>query len=193
MKEMVMRNMPMAKRWACVPRAMARLLGWLAKAASMIAPLLLRIALALPFFKSGLTRWDGFLSLSPVTNFLFAEEFKLHIFGKLYPLPAPDLLAFASGTAEIVLPILLIFGLATRLSALGLLGMTAVIQLIVPDGWANFHLPWATMAIALIAIGPGRLSFDHWLGVFLGGPQPTSTSNAAIQQEHGIEGRGSGE
>ena len=38
--------------------------------------------------------------------------------------------------------------------------MTAVIQLVVPEGWANFHLPWATMATALIAIGPGRLSLD---------------------------------
>jgi putative oxidoreductase len=45
--------------------------------------------------------------------------------------------------------------------------MTAVIQLIVPDGWANFHLPWATMAIALIAIGPGRLSLDHGIRGFL--------------------------
>ena len=53
------------------------------------------------------------------------------------------------------------------MSALGLLGMTAVIQLIVPDGWANFHLPWATMAIALIAIGPGRLSLDHGIRGFL--------------------------
>jgi putative oxidoreductase len=42
--------------------------------------------------------------------------------------------------------------------------MTAVIQLIVPDGWANFHLPWATMAMALIAIGPGRVSLDHLIG-----------------------------
>ncbi|MFA7528186.1 MAG: DoxX family protein [Ottowia sp.] len=124
------------------------------------------MALALPFFKSGLTKWDGFLSLSPVANFLFQEEFKLHILGQIHDLPAPHLLALASSSAEIILPILLVLGLATRLSALGLLGMTAVIQLIVPDGWANFHLPWAAMAIALIAIGPGRLSVDHWIRQF---------------------------
>jgi DoxX. len=70
--------------------------------------------------------------------------------------------------AEILLPILLVLGLATRFSALGLLVMTAVIQLIVPQGWVNFHLPWATMAIALIAVGPGRLSLDHWICGFLG-------------------------
>ncbi|MFX8864258.1 hypothetical protein ABTM79_19135, partial [Acinetobacter baumannii] len=49
----------------------------------------------------------------------------------------------------------------TRLAALGLLIMTSVIQLVVPDGWANFHLPWAALAIAIIALGPGRLSLDH--------------------------------
>ncbi|MCK9517171.1 MAG: DoxX family protein [Ottowia sp.] len=104
--------------------------------------------------------------MSPVANFLFQEEFKLHILGQIHDLPAPHLLALASSSAEIILPILLVLGLATRLSALGLLGMTAVIQLIVPDGWANFHLPWAAMAIALIAIGPGRLSVDHWIRQF---------------------------
>jgi putative oxidoreductase len=139
----------------------------MAKTASIVAPLFLRVALALPFFNSGLTKWDGFLSLSPAARFLFQEEFKLHIFGQVYGLPAPDVLALASGSAEIIFPILLVLGLATRLSALGLLGMTAVIQLIVPEGWANFHLPWATMAIALIAIGPGRLSLDHWIRGFL--------------------------
>jgi putative oxidoreductase len=133
----------------------------MAKVAFVFAPLVLRIALALPFFKSGLTKWDGFLSLAPTASYLFEEEFKLHIFGRLYDLPAPDALAFVSGLAEIALPILLVLGLATRFSALGLLCMTAVIQLIVPEGWANFHLPWAAMALALIAIGPGRFSLDH--------------------------------
>ncbi|WP_241047965.1 DoxX family protein [Achromobacter xylosoxidans] len=162
-----MSNAQVAKGRPNVPAAVNCALHWLSKIAGMAAPLFLRVALALPFFKSGLTKWDGFLSLSPTARFLFQEEFKLHIFGQVYDLPAPDVLAFASGSAEIVFPILLILGLGTRLSALGLLGMTAVIQLIVPDGWANFHLPWATMAIALIAIGPGQRSLDHWIRGFL--------------------------
>lgn len=163
-----MSNMRKGPRWDGVPNVVNSVLERMSKVALIVAPPLLRVALALPFFKSGLTKWDGFLSLSPAASFLFQEEFKLHLFGQLYDLPAPDLLAFATGTAEIVLPILLILGLATRFSALGLLAMTAVIQLIVPDGWANFHLPWATMAVALIAIGPGRLSLDHFLGGCLG-------------------------
>jgi len=31
----------------------------------------------------------------------------------------------------------------------------------VPDGWANFHLPWSAMALAIIALGAGPLSLDH--------------------------------
>ncbi|CAB3631262.1 DoxX family protein [Achromobacter pestifer] len=166
---------PMKARVPGVPGAVNGMLLWMAQAACMAAPLFLRVALALPFFKSGLTKWDGFLSLSPAVSFLFQEEFKLHIFGKTYDLPAPDVLALVSGSVEIIFPILLILGLATRFSALGLLGMTAVIQLIVPDGWANFHLPWATMAIALIALGPGRLSLDEWIRGYLD-PGQTSTS-----------------
>lgn len=60
-------------------------------------------------------------------------------------------MAHASGIAEILLPVLLVLGLGTRLAAAGLLVMTAIIQITIPDGWANFHLPWAAMATALLA------------------------------------------
>jgi putative oxidoreductase len=133
----------------------------LAQVAHVLAPPLLRVALAVPFFKSGLTKWDGFLSLSPAAIFLFEDEFKLHVFGQAYDFPLPTAVAFLDGVAEIVLPLLLVIGLATRFSALGLLVMTGVIQLVVPEGWANFHLPWAALAVAIIALGPGTLSLDH--------------------------------
>jgi len=137
------------------------ILEWLARVAHALAPPLLRLALAVPFFKSGLTKWEGFLSLSPAAVFLFEDEFKLHIFGQAYDFPLPTAVAFLDGVAEIVLPVLLVIGLATRFSALGLLVMTGVIQLVVPEGWANFHLPWAALAVAIIALGPGTLSLDH--------------------------------
>jgi len=146
---------------AAAERAIRSVLRWLAATACVVAPPLLRIALAVPFFRSGLTKWDGFLSLSPAAAYLFEEEFKLHVLGAAYGFPAPMVVAFLDGVAEIVLPILLVAGLATRFSALALLVMTAVIQLVVPDGWANFHLPWAAMAAALVALGPGALSLDH--------------------------------
>ena len=136
---------------------------WLACVAQVVAPPVLRIALAVPFFKSGLTKWDGFLSLSPAATFLFEEEFKLHIFGQAYDFPLPTAFAYLDSIAEIVLPVLLVIGLATRFSALALLVMTGVIQLVVPEGWANFHLPWAGLALAIIALGPGALSLDRLL------------------------------
>lgn len=127
--------------------------------------LVLRITLARPFFASGLTRWDGWFTLSFGTRTLFAEEYKLHIFGAEIPFPMPELMATLASTAEIVLPILLAFGLLTRWAALGLLGMTAVIQLTYPDAWPDYHLPWAAMALAIMTFGPGLVSLDRLLGL----------------------------
>ncbi len=127
-----------------------------------LAQLVLRFGLAVPFFRSGMSKWDGFLQLNDVALLLFNSEFRLHLPGGPYPYPAPAVMAFAAGSAEIVLPILLVFGLGTRFAALGLLVMTIVVQLTVPDGWP-IHITWAAMALALMASGPGRLSLDHML------------------------------
>jgi putative oxidoreductase len=130
-----------------------------------LALLILRLTLARPFFASGLTRWDGWFTLAFGTKILFSEEYKLHIFGSEIPFPAPELVATMVSTSEIVLPILLAFGLLTRWAACGLLCMTAVIQLTYPDGWANFHLYWAGMALTIMAFGPGAISLDRLLGL----------------------------
>jgi putative oxidoreductase len=134
-----------------------------------VAQLALRVALAVPFYRSGLTKWDGFLQLSDSADSLFSDEFRLHLFGMEYPFPAPHLMAFASGCMEILLPILLVLGLGTRLAALGLLGMTAIIQLTAPEGWANFHLIWASVALAIFVHGPGKFSLDALIGPRLAG------------------------
>jgi putative oxidoreductase len=127
--------------------------------------IVLRLALARPFFASGLTRWDGWFTLSFGAKTLFAEEYRLHIFGAEIPFPAPELVATIASTAEIVLPILLAFGFFTRWAALGLLVMTGVIQLTYPDGWANFHLYWAALALAIMTFGPGLISLDRLIGL----------------------------
>ena len=142
---------------------LARVTRVLTMAATFAAPPVLRIALALPFIRSGLTRWDGFLSISPSTTYLFTEMFRLHILGSEYSFPFPDAVAFLVGSGELALPALLIIGFATRYAALGLLLMTGVIQLVVPDGWVNFHLYWAALALAIIALGGGPLSIDGLL------------------------------
>lgn len=138
----------------------ARIEAMLGKVPASLPLLALRLAIAVPFFKSGLTKWDGFLQLSNGARYLFTEEFKLHILGSEIPYPFPLTMATLSGIGEIVLPILLVLGLGTRFAALGILCMTAIIQLTVPEGWANFHLPWAAMALALVTFGGGRIALD---------------------------------
>jgi putative oxidoreductase len=135
-----------------------------------ITLLVLRLTLALPFWKSGLTKWDGWFTLSFGATALFNDEYKIHLFGSQYPFPFPDQMALASGLAEVILPVLLVFGLGTRFAALGLLGMTAIIELVYPNGWENFHLPWAAMALALVSFGGGKIALDAVLG--LDGPIP---------------------
>jgi len=125
-----------------------------------LTQLALRFGLAVPFWRSGINKWDGFLQLNDVAVLLFSSEFKLHLPGGPYAFPVPDTMAFATGSAEILLPILLVLGLATRLAALGLLVITLVVQLTVPDGWP-VHVTWAAMALGIMAWGPGRVSLDH--------------------------------
>ena len=125
-----------------------------------VAMLALRLALAVPFYRSGLTKWDGFLSVSPSTFYLFEEEFRLHLFGAEIPFPLPDVMATLSATGEILFPMLLVFGLATRFAALGTLGMTAIIFLTYPEHWPSEGLPWAAMSLTIMAFGPGRIAFD---------------------------------
>ncbi len=154
---------PSARRPSPLLAAVARCQGALAAIPASIPLLALRIALAVPFFKSGLTKWDGFLTLSAGAHYLFKEEFKLHIFGSEIAYPFPVAMATLAGIGEILLPILLVLGLGTRFAALGLLAMTAVIQLTIPEGWANFHLPWAAMALTLVVFGGGRFGLDAWV------------------------------
>ena len=132
--------------------------------------LVARIALAVPFWRSGILKWDGFLQLNDTAVYLFSDEFMLHLPGGPYPFPAPAVVAFLSGCGEIILPTLLVFGIATRFAALGLLVMTAIVELTVPDGWP-IHITWAAMALGIMAWGPGRLSIDYGVRRLLGLPK----------------------
>lgn len=118
--------------------------------------LLLRFGIAAPFLLSGRTKVDGVLTVSDTTLYLFAEEYRV-------PLLPSDLAAYAATYAEHLFPILIILGLATRLSAAALVGMTLVIQLfVVPTGWPT-HLLWLGPLAWLIARGPGAISLDRIL------------------------------
>ena len=124
-----------------------------------LASLVLRFGVAIPFWKSGLTKWDGFGVLSETPVILFENEFLLHVFGQEYSVPFPTFMAYASSIGEIILPILVVLGLFTRFAGVGLLLMTLIIQLTFPDAWP-LHLTWAAMALGVIYLGGSRVSLD---------------------------------
>jgi putative oxidoreductase len=131
-----------------------------------LAQFALRVALAVPFWKSGILKWDGFLSLSDTAVTLFTDEFMVHLPGGPYHFPAPGLMAFLSGCGEVGFSILLVVGFATRFAALGLLFMTLIVELTVPDGWP-IHITWAAMALGIMAWGSGRFSIDYLIRLAL--------------------------
>ena len=117
-----------------------------------------RLALGAIFFISGRTKVDGILTVNESAYTLFREDYKV-------PLLPPEFAAHLATYAEHLLPALLVLGLFTRLSALGLLGMTAVIQAFVyPAAWPT-HLTWAALALYLAGRGAGTVSLDRALGI----------------------------
>lgn len=135
--------------------------GWIA--------LLARFSIAAIFWQSGQTKIEGL-----AINFISGEfslgwprlsESALTLFEYEYQLPliSPALAAPMAALAEHVFPPLILVGLATRFSALALLGMTVIIQLFVYPGAYATHGVWAAALLMLIARGPGAYSLDHRL------------------------------
>lgn len=119
-----------------------------------------RVFPAVVFWQSARTKVDGF-SIKDSTYFLFEHVYAL-------PLIPHAPAAVLATVAEHVLPVLLILGVFARFSALGLLIMTAVIQVFVfPDAWVTHGL-WAAALLVIVAQGPGRLSLDHLFGLDAG-------------------------
>jgi putative oxidoreductase len=163
---------------ALVERATS-LIRWIAQ--PTLVQFIVRLALAVPFWRSGVLKWSGFLQINDTAVFLFREEFKLHLPGGPYDFPAPAAMAFLAGCGEVVLPVLLVFGLGTRFAATGLLFMTFIVQLTVPDGWP-IHISWAAMALVIMAWGPGRLSIDHGLALLLNATRRASDNKLHLDR-----------
>lgn len=114
-----------------------------------------RVFPAAVFWMSGQTKVDGF-RVTESAIALFREEYQL-------PLIDPAVGAHLAAFAEHFFPVLLVLGLASRFSALALLGMTLVIQVLVyPGAWPT-HGVWAACFLLVIARGPGVLSLDHMI------------------------------
>lgn len=144
-------------------------IAWCARIPHSPIALLARFSIAAVFWKSGQTKIEGLsidivdgtfhfgwphLSGSAVA--LFRDEYKV-------PLLSPELAASLAAVAEHVLPVLLLIGLATRFSALGLIVMTAVIQIFVYPGAYPTHGVLGAVLLYLVARGPGGVSIDHGL------------------------------
>lgn len=121
-----------------------------------IVALVARLAVASVFWRSAQTKIDGFLHIKDTTFFLFREEYKV-------PVLPPDVAAYLATYQELAFSVLLVAGLASRLSALGLMLMVAVIQIFVyPEGWPD-HILWIALLLLIFARGPGAISLDHLL------------------------------
>ncbi|MEM9101371.1 MAG: DoxX family protein [Pseudomonadota bacterium] len=114
-----------------------------------------RLYVAWVFFLAGLTKirdWD-------TTLWLFEEEYQV-------PLLNHEVAAFLGTAGEIVLPILLALGIATRFGALGLsvVNIVAVISLeeIAPAAY-TLHVLWGVLLAQVIIFGAGSLSADNFL------------------------------
>jgi len=116
------------------------------------AQLAARLYIAQVFFLAGLSKirdWETTLAL-------FEDEYQV-------PFLSPALAALAGTAGELVLPVLLVLGLAGRFAALGLfvVNIVAVISLAeVPPVALQQHQFWGTLLLALVLWGPGRWSVD---------------------------------
>lgn len=120
-----------------------------------LAQLGARLYVAQAFFLSGLTKihdWDTTLAL-------FTGEYKV-------PLLSPMVAAVGGTAGELVLPVLLVLGLAGRFAALGLsvVNAVAVISLaeIAPAALQQ-HVFWGSLLLALVLWGPGKWALDRVL------------------------------
>ena len=120
-----------------------------------LAAMLARLYVAQVFFLSGLTKLRDW----GTTVALFTDEYKV-------PLLSPTLAAALGTAGELVLPVLLLLGLAGRFSALGLfvVNAVAVISLseIAPAALQQ-HILWGTLLAALAIYGMGPWAVDKWL------------------------------
>lgn len=133
-----------------------------------IALLFTRVALAGIFWRSARTKVEegSVLTIKDTTFFQFSDA----PFNQV-PILNGELGAYVTTYMEHFLPILLLFGMATRLGALGILSMTLVIQIFVfPEMavWWQTHIIWVAMALVLIVRGGGLFSLDRLVGDRLG-------------------------
>ena len=137
-----------------------------------LAGLALRLIMARVFFLSGQPKIAGPViqvplpfadGPFPVTLPAEIRQSTFELFAKDYAaLPmSPTTAAHLFSYAEFVLPICLVLGFATRISALALFVLTALIQLYVaPEALWTAHIYLFAILLVLMSVGPGAISAD---------------------------------
>ena len=123
---------------------------WLERFPFWILQLGLRIGVGLVFFNAGLLKVKSF-------------EFAVKLFQVEYKVPLLDPATAARITTfvELVFPVLLFVGLASRLSTLPLLGEISIIQIFVyKQAWTD-HVFWVSALLLVLTRGPGVFSLDY--------------------------------
>jgi putative oxidoreductase len=97
----------------------------------------------------------------------------LALFRNEYHVPVlPPAVAAVLGTgAELGLPVLLLLGCGTRITAAALFAFNIVAVISYPGlspAGLKDHVLWGTLLLVLFFYGPGKLSVDHWLARKLG-------------------------
>ena len=126
------------------------IVDWLDGIPIALPALVLRLGVALAFWRSGLTKLP-FGNDTVIA--LFRDEYRV-------PLLPPEIAAYLATSLELSCPILLTLGLLTRPAAVALLAQTLVIQIFVYPGNYPDHLLWAGPLLFLLLRGPGEWSFD---------------------------------
>jgi putative oxidoreductase len=130
----------------------------------------LRLVMARVFFLDGQTRVDGPRVPLNVHDFDLSVVLPLHVKAETFtafltqyaalPVP-PALAAYLVSYAEFILPICLVLGFGTRFAALGMLIMTALIQIyVMPQALWSVHIYWASILMVLLSLGAGQISAD---------------------------------
>jgi putative oxidoreductase len=144
---------------ASLPQTVVRLYSQGARWIDAIQPvfaLALRAYVAQIFFLSGLTKLHDW----SLTVALFTNEYQV-------PVLPPEVAAALGTSAEIGLPLLLVAGLGTRLTAAALFVFNIVAVLSYPDlsdAGLKDHMLWGALLVVTFVYGPGKLSLDYWLG-----------------------------
>ena len=134
-----------------------------------------RVWVGWEFFQAGwlkVTSWES-------TLFLFRAEYQV-------PLLPSNIAAILGTGGELVFPLLLWFGVAGRLAALGLsavnvMAVIAYAHVLLSEGFEAAlaqHYLWGLALLVVVVFGPGKLSVDYLLASY--GSQRNGATTVAV-------------